>query len=144
VQVNNFLHDLLNDLLAAEGRSLLPRLVEAGVHVQAAEAAAFDTIRRLAARQAQDRRRLVDVLLALGGEPRPAAADIQSADFHFLNLSALLPRVIASQGELVRRYERSIEAVADCPPVAEVVRDLADRHRACTEVLEKLAARIAS
>ena len=141
---NTHVHEVLNELLAAEARSLLPRLLEVGVFVDFDEADDLEALRRMVVQQQEDRNRLAQTLIDLDGEPGLGVRDISSASFHYVELPVLMPRIIACQEQLVERYGRAVKALADCPPAAEAVRDVADRRRSHLEYLRKIAAAVAS
>lgn len=135
---------ILNELLETEHRALLPRLLEARAFVTADRAADFESVRRMVAQRDQDMARLAETVSRFGGEPGPRSADIASASFHYVELPVLLPRVIADQEALCRRYEQAVEALADFNEAAQVVADIAARHRVHFEYLRQLAADIVS
>ncbi|HUU83274.1 MAG TPA: hypothetical protein VM243_07195 [Phycisphaerae bacterium] len=132
--------DILNELLVGEYRALLPRLIEARAFITADRTADFENVRRMAADRDRCMARLVETIIALGGEPGPRSSDMTSACFHYNELPVLLPRVIADEEALCRKYVRAVHALSDCEQAAEVVADIAGRHRVHLELLRKLAA----
>lgn len=134
---------ILNELLEAEHRALLPRLLEAKAFVTADRTADFESVRRMAGEHGEQMARLAETIIELGGEPVPRSADITSASFHYNRLPVLLPRVIADQEQLCRRYDQAIEALTDCGEAAEVAVEIAGRHRVHLEYLRRLAAEVA-
>ena len=134
---------ILNELLEAEHRALLPRLLEAKAFVSADRTADFESIRQMATQHGEQMVRLAETIIELGGEPVPRSGDITSASFHYNRLPVLLPRVIADQEQLCRRYDRAVEALTDCGAAAEVVVDTAGRHRVHLEYLRRLTAEAA-
>ena len=133
---------ILNGLLDAEHRALLPRPLEAKAFVTADRVADLEAVRRMVAQRDQDVARLAETVGRFGGEPGPRSADIASASFHYVELPVLLPRVIADQEALCRRYEQAVEVLADSADAAQVVADIAARHRVHLEYLRQLAADI--
>jgi len=133
------LGNILSELLEAQQQSLLPRLMESTVFVTAQTADEMAAVRRLVDEHDQDVRRLADALLAAGGQPLPAVGQIVSADFHYVDLHILLPRVLADQERLAARYAAAAPALSGAGPAAEVVRDIAAGQRVRTEYIRKLA-----
>ena len=133
-------HAILNELLAAGRSSVLPRLPEAKAFARLDEAGDLAAVQHLVDEQKRDQQRLVETLIALGGEPRPAVGNIRTASFHYVDLHALLPRAVACCERLAEKHESAAKALADCPQAAEVVRDIAGRLRSYLEYLRKLAA----
>ena len=130
---------VLGELLEAEERSLLPRLLESTVFADSQAAGELGIVRHMVAEHQEDARRLFETLVALDGRPGPSVSEIGSADFHYLDLEVLLPRVLADQEQLAARYGAAAEALDDCPPAADVVGEIAGRHRTRAEYLRKLA-----
>ncbi|MHC4093466.1 MAG: hypothetical protein ACYSVY_24870 [Planctomycetota bacterium] len=132
-------HGILDELIAAQGRSLLPRLLESTVSVGSQAAGELEIVRRLVAEEGTDTQRLVDTLMDLDGMPGPSVGEITSADFHYVDLDVLLPRVVADQQQLAARYQAAAEALSGCAPAEETVRGIGARQRARLEYLRKLA-----
>lgn len=135
-------YDTLNELLAAERRSLLPRLAEAMVFITPDSAPEWAALQRLAQEHTSDESRLARTLIDLGGNPRPLWGDVHSADFHYTDLDHVLPRVLEREQEIAARYDTAFAELADCPPALEVVRDIAARHRTCIESLTRLVSHV--
>ncbi|MHC4610328.1 MAG: hypothetical protein ACYS7M_08275, partial [Planctomycetota bacterium] len=104
-------HSILDELIAAQGRSLLPRLLESTVSVGSQAAGELEIVRRLVAEEDTDTQRLVDTLMDLDGMPGPPVGEITSADFHYVDLDVLLPRVLADQEQLAARYQTAAGAL---------------------------------
>lgn len=132
-------HAVLNELLDAEQRALLPRLMQATAFITKDRTADWERIRRMVADRDRILARLVETILRLGGQPAPRTGEITSADFHYVALSALLPRVLAGQRELCRLYDRAAKVLTDSPPAAAVVTDIAAHHRVALETLQKIS-----
>ena len=103
---------ILNQLLAAEARTLVPRLAEAGPFVSWASADEQALVRRLVADEREHQAALVDCILSADGVPAPVTANPDTARLHFLDLHALLPRILADKQRLVGLY-RAAEAQLD-------------------------------
>lgn len=130
--------EILNELLAAEKRSVLPRLAEAAPHVSREEAAVAESIRRMVREEAAHTEWLVQAILALGGSPAPAAADLRTSNLHYLELGYLLSHAVRGKDRLVLAYDSAVGRIED-DDVRALVARIADRHRAHLEELRALA-----
>ncbi len=130
---------ILSELLQAEQRALLPRLPESSAFITSDRVADWQRVGSMIDQRDRHLNRLAETIIELGGEPGPPACDIASADFHYVSLPALLPRVLANHEELCRLYDRAAQALAECPPAIHVVTDIAAQHRAWLEHLRQLA-----
>ena len=130
--------DILNELLAAEELDLLPRLTECTTFVSSADVSEFEAVRRMADEQKANTARLAQVLIDLDEEPRPCVRDITSANFHYMELPALLPRVQAREEQIAAQYEAALAQLNECKEVARVVGEIGARHRVYAEFLRRL------
>ncbi len=128
----------LNDLLAAEQAAVLPRLTECTAYIAPDEVDGLEGVGRMAAEQQANVARLAQVLIDLGGQPEPHTRNRHTADFHYVDLDVLLPRVIADERALAARYQGAQAAASDYPSAAAVVADLAAWHRVCAGFLARL------
>ena len=84
---------VLQALIGDQQRSLLPRLVESTVFVDAHSAGELASVRRMAAEHDLDEQRLAELLIGHDGLPGPRACEITSADFHFVGLDTIIGHV---------------------------------------------------
>ncbi|MCP4245844.1 MAG: hypothetical protein GY778_02240 [bacterium] len=129
---------VLQDLISQHQRSLLPRLLESTVFVDAHAAGELGAVRRMAAEHGLDEQRLAELLIGHGGLPGPRTCEITSADFHFVCLDTLLPRVLVDQERLAARFDEAASLLDEVPGTAQGVREIAHHHRAAAEYLRSL------
>ena len=130
---------ILNQLLAAEARTLVPRLAEAGAFVSWASADEQALLQRVIADEREHQAALVDCILSADGVPAPVTADLDTASLHFLDLHALVPRILADKQRLVGLY-RAAEAQLDPGTDAhQVTQRLAAAQRDHLAALQRLA-----
>jgi hypothetical protein len=120
---------ILRELLAAEQRSLVPRLLESTMFVSRAAIENQRVIERLARSCNSACQRLTEMILSLGGSPSPRAGDLHSAGIHFQELHHILPQLIADREQLVRKYEIASTRIVAAPTVSELLRLMLDNHR---------------
>ena len=126
----------LNELLAAEQGSLIPRLMESAVFVSRLEIAADLVIRGTARTVVKDTAELTRLILDLGGEPAPPRFNLATADLHYQDVRHVLPRLLADQLALVRTYTLASPRLAGAPRAAAVVSGILARHQADLEKLQ--------
>ncbi len=131
-------YPILNRLLAGEARSFLPRLAESMVYVDAECAQEFDAIRRMAGQQVENIARLTALLVDLGGEPKPAVADIMSGDFHYNSLEVVLPRVQVREQELLALYESTLPTLVGCDTAHRLAEKITVQRRADVTYIRQL------
>lgn len=121
--------DVLRSLLAAEQRSLVPRLVEATMFVSRPGVDDFAALQSLAANHRTFCRMLTELLLLLGASPGPRMADVQSADIHFQEVTFAMRRLEADLAALVERYAQAALQLAGNRRALKVVSEILERHR---------------
>lgn len=131
---------VLNELLAAEQRNLAPRLFESTLFVSRLDVEAYDVVRTMAQACREHCAALTELILDLGGQPAPRTGDVTTADLHFLELHYVLPRLIADQRFLERKYAVAAPGVAAEPDAAALVSRVLDRHRRDLERIQSLNA----
>ena len=134
--------DVLNRLRATERKSLLPRLVEINVFVQWALGHEMDLVRRMVAEQARHDVWLMEAADACDGALFPAAADVHTANLHYLDLCSLLPSVIAGTQSLVQLYGQALADEALMPEAAEAIARIHNRHQVHLQQLREIQARM--
>ena len=132
-------YDVLNELLAAEWTSLLPRLVECSAFVPTTEAIDAQNVEQMASAQQACVGRLAETLLDLGGEPRPFTGDIAFARFHYVDLDTLLPYALAGEEALASKYQAALDELSGCPQAIAMVAEIGTQHRVWAEALRKFA-----
>lgn len=128
--------DLLNDLLAAEYGNMIQRLDECNPFVTWPAEEDRVIVTRMSADAKAYQRDLAALILKLRGSPRPPTFPTETGGVHYLNLSYLMPQVIAGVLSLIRAYEA---AGGTGQPEADglMARILADHRRHLAE-LERL------
>lgn len=111
----------LNALLAAEQRAIAPRLFESTVFVSNASVAVAQLARRLASVSRSNQQALADQVMALGGAPVLRRGDARSADLHYQELRAIVPRLIADYEHLVEQYRAAGPLVSSDPASSALV-----------------------
>jgi len=137
--------ELLNELYAAQSRSLLPRLAEAHVFVSGACAEDLEHVRRMIAEEGEHRAWLAEAIGQAAGSVYPVWADPATGHLHYLALPALLPRVLGNMEQLARLYS---EAPARCqgllPEAADLITRITRRHREHLEQLRQIQQRMSA
>jgi len=118
---------LLNDLLAAEQRSVLPRVVEAAPFVKSDASAIAESIGRMVREESEHAEWLIESILAHGGSPAPTVADLTTCNFHYLELQYLLPRAVQSKEATLDAYEAAFMQIAE-GEVRSLLARIIDRH----------------
>ena len=134
--------DGLNRLLRAEYGSMLFRLHEASPHVTWTSAGDRLLIDRMMNDERTHERELIDAILDRRGAPAPRNFPTNTGEVHYLDLTYLMPQVLASKRELVRIYE-SAGNTGD--PAADALRSrILDNHRRHLAGLDRLHSDLAS
>lgn len=133
--------EILGALYAAQRRSLLHRLGEMHNYVPADSVAEYEILRQIIARCADHEAALIDAVEDLGGTLPPVSPDVASAHLHYLDLGAILPRVIDDLRELIARYER-VPLAELTPEAAELIRRIHGRKQRQLERLQEVLARL--
>jgi hypothetical protein len=131
--------ETLNQLYAAEQRSLLPRLAEMGVFVEWADARQMEAVRRMINDGMRHQLWLTEAIDAAGGAVYPSSADPASAGLHYTDLRVLLPKVVENVRGLIDVYELALQS--DRPLTSEAataVTRILNSHRAHLAELEKI------
>jgi hypothetical protein len=135
--------EILNTLFAAERRSLVPRLAEMSNFVSWASADDLGVVKRMIAEESEQQQWLVEQIARCGGGVYPTAADVTTANLHYLDLQTVMPRVIASTESLVGLYDNpsqraSRRSDALTPEAAALIGRIAQRHQAHLQQLRTL------
>lgn len=121
--------DVLRSLLAAEQRSLVPRLVEATVFVSRPGVDDYAALQSFASDYRTCCRMLTELLLSLGASPGPRTGDLQSADIHFQEVTYAMRRLETDLAALVERYAHASSQLAGNRQALKVVGEILERHR---------------
>lgn len=133
-----FVIAVLRELLAAEQRSLPPRLAESTVFVSRLSIDDEDALRRMVHTHVSNCERLTKLILSIGGSPGPRAGDVRSATLHFLALHHALPQLLADREMLIRKYTAAAQRLAGSPAALGAVNSILERHREEIGVLQRL------
>ena len=131
---------ILNDFLAAESASLVSRLRECDAYVAWTAAQDGLVIDRITADSAAHRHELVETILKLRGQPRPAQFKTMPRSEHYLRLDFLMPQMVKSMKSLAATYA-SAGPTGNVEADALVARILADHMRHLAE-LERLQGKL--
>ena len=135
--------DILNQLFTAERRSPLPRLAEMGVFVTWALAREIEQVRRMVREEAVHQAWLLEAAEDCGGGLAPAGPDVTTANLHYLDLQAVMPRVLDGLEKLVRLYTDAAQHNHLLTPLAaETIRRIAIRHQAHLDQFRDIYARV--
>lgn len=129
---------ILNELLEAEGKSLLVRMSEAAPFVSREGASSVEAVSSIAAEQSRHMGALIRGIVELGGMPVPRQPDASTTHLHYLDLAFLVPQVLADARRLIGMYERALERVAPGSASGALVGRLLLGHRAQIGRLERL------
>lgn len=132
---------VLNELLAAEQQNIAPRLFESTLFVSRLDVEAYDMACAMAQACREHCAALTELILDLGGQPAPRPADTSTADLHFLELHYVLPRLIADQQALERKYAFAAPRVAAEPRAAVLIGRILERHRRDLAQIQSLGVR---
>ncbi len=130
---------VLNALLAVEQQAVAPRLFESDVFVSGASVDKVRLAERLVAQSRSNQSALAGLILELGGEPGPRCGNTMSGDLHYLEVHAVLPRVIADYGRLLDKYRLAAARVSGDSASASLVSRLTAVHEQELQSLTALA-----
>lgn len=136
--------DILNELLAVEGRCAITRVGESVVFVSAVGAADLRLVQQMARECRQHMAWLASLIVELGGAPRPTTADITTADLHFEDLPYALHRMYADMRDVVHKYQLAVKGVAGVADAAATIQRILRRHEEHDRALTYLTARAAA
>ncbi len=127
--------DVLNELLAAEQRSLPVRMFESTVFVSPLSVEQCADVERMARISREHDAWLSELILELGGALGPRIGDVTSADLHFQELHHVVPRLVHAQETLIDLYVAAAQRVAGEPKARELLERIIARHRQALDVL---------
>ncbi|MCB9852040.1 MAG: hypothetical protein H6819_03005 [Phycisphaerales bacterium] len=96
--------ETLNQLLAAEYASILPRLRQSDPFVSLAAAEDRDTAYGLVQDSERHEKALTDLIMSLRGAPVPVSYDIDTTSYHYVTLEYLMPQIIQGVQSLIAAY----------------------------------------
>jgi hypothetical protein len=129
---------ILDELLTLEQRSLAPRLLESTVFVSDLSVAAFGLVQRMAHATGDHAAALTKLILDCGGSPGPRGSSVTTADLHFQELQRVLPRLIADEQALIRKYAIAAQRLSDELRASALVTRILQRHQQDLEKLHEL------
>lgn len=119
---------ILNELLAAEQRSVALRFSESILFVSPLHARNDLLIQEIAKQNREHAGWLTETVLELGSAPGIPVGDINSGDLHFCDLRMVAERLVSDLRHLARLYEMAAQHVSADPVAAEVVARILARH----------------
>lgn len=129
---------ILNKVLHAEQRSIIPRLPEFQSFVSWASADEMQMVQGMIAESAEHITWLADAIDVLGETPTPYQPDIHLTSMHYCNITALMPLIVEDCRSLIRTCEAALPAVASDPKAAALLARILARHQAHLTALEQL------
>lgn len=120
----------LNQLLDAEQQSLVLRAAESTPFVSISEVSAGNLIRAMAQASRGHRAELTEMILDQGGQPVPKRADLLSGNMHYLDLQAMMPRLIQAQESIVALYRQIAPRLAGDRRAAALAGQILAHHEA--------------
>ncbi|MCK6455511.1 MAG: hypothetical protein L6Q92_03120 [Phycisphaerae bacterium] len=125
-------------LYDAECRSLLHHLGRAQPFVSWASAADQRLVDGMISEEAEHQRQLLDLIHALGGSPPLPTFSSECGALAYLDLHALLPRIVQDKRNLVAEYAAVAPQVGDDRRAAALVGRILEREQVHLAALEKL------
>ena len=125
--------EILNRLLQAEYANLIPRLGEGEPFVGLPAVQGRAVLARLVADGEVHQRDLAELILRLHGAPISPRRSMASGNIHYIDLTHLLPDIVAAVRELVETYE-SAGNLGHAEAIALIARSLADHQRNLAEL----------
>jgi hypothetical protein len=130
---------MLNQLLGAEQCNLAPRLVQSEVFVSGMSVRASEVVHRMADTTRRNCEQLVDLIIDLGGEPRPRPCDVSAANLHYQELSYVLPQLVQAHEKLVRQYNEARPRLAGSQAASGLVSKILSHHESDLSSLKEQA-----
>ena len=134
--------DTLNNLLAAEYASILPRLRQSDPFVSLSAAADRTEAQGLMQDNQRHEGELSNLIMDLRGAPVPPAYDIDTTGYHYVTLEYLVPQIIQSVQSLIASYT-SAGSTGHAKADALISRNLDDYQRRLKS-LEKMHSNLVS
>ena len=113
--------EVLCELHTLQGRCLASRLVESTAFVCGSAVEEMTLVRRLADDAGKHATELAARIIEFDGVPPMPSRDVTSAELHFLDLRAVLPRLLADGEALEGAYADAAQRLADEPETAGMV-----------------------
>lgn len=129
---------MLNELLAAEKRSLLLRLTDTAPFVSSTDAGLADTIRPMIREATERIDRLSETIVALRGTLISTVPDPRTGSVHYVDLRYLLPRIIQDERRVLRVYDAAAERITDAS-ARELALSIGECHRRHIKELGEMA-----
>ena len=132
--------DVVADCYEAECRSLIGHLPNSSPFISWLAVSEQAVVRRIVDDEARHERELVDLMLELDGFPPPAIRGTETGAIAYLDLIALLPRIIADKRRLLAAYEANAPRLAADKRASSLIARILDderRHLADLQKIEK-------
>ncbi|MFH1419138.1 MAG: hypothetical protein ABII12_12745 [Planctomycetota bacterium] len=97
--------EILNRLLDAEYTSLAQRIGEVYPFVEGSKVAVKTVVERMVAAETDNQLQLAKMIVRLRGAPVTPRRTTATTGMHYLDLSFLIPKMVAAQKKLIRLYE---------------------------------------
>lgn len=130
--------DILNELLAAEQRSLARRLVESTLFVSLPTMEDAKIVRHMADKSVEHAQWLTKQILDLEGVPGLRFGDVSTANLHYQELRHALPRLLRDHEELIRKYKLACGRLGSDSPDVQLVPRILARHQEHHDLLQRL------
>ena len=130
--------EVLNELLQAESAGLGQRLGESQPFAHLASVERLAAVQSCAAESREHVAWLSELIVSLRGVPAPHSPDAYTTDLHYLQVDALLPRVIADCEKLIAAYNAAAARLADSPPATDLLTRIRTRHEKQLKILKDL------
>ena len=129
----------LNRLLATETHSLARHLDQAQPYLTAETYQAWSQIKHLATSSDDHARRLTALIDSLGSPPTAPVFDSEVANYHFMDVSSLLPLLIEQKQRQIEGYKIAIDLAQGIPSIETKLKKLHSENQAASELLENFA-----
>lgn len=134
------LADSLCALLVTQTRGLLSYLAVADPYVTSRTCHVFDQLRRMASQCSDHAQRLVEVMQDLHIVPPSVSFAPDAANYTFLSIETLLPRLLDEQRDQIAAYRTVLEHLGDQEPARHQIEVLLEVTEAQSQELLDAAA----
>jgi hypothetical protein len=134
--------DALNALLEAELSSLFRFVGEGSPYLSRADAGLRQSVADMVASAGRNVGSLTDLVDRLGGVPTTRRVVGEEQYLAYLSLRFLLPKLVEAKELMIRRYDNALKGMGAAAPAEAkaLLNEIADRHRADLQVLQRATA----